>query len=306
MNQGPRLPLCGKWKACLQNRCSARLEPSTCQNTEWKTRRVNEHATPLAYRPFAESWSFPNKAKYASMRTLPDPFGIPGPSFMPSLSARTIPKFYPPDFKSACDADPNPSGRRLAPCARQPNGKEQPRVSASRPAGHSPPGGKSFHSASFEAKHRNSTTIRRAGQSRIAFRSVPRDADDCNSTVPSCVFFYQNTQNPASPDTEGGWEKMPPRCFNHNPVTGDALRRVHVHSSHKSGIGPAREVPAPPSIRGVRTRKGRNVLPPSGRQARPQHEEYPSLRPVNTEPRGDTGTRRILRVGLRTSQSRRL
>ena len=34
------------------------------------------------------------------MRTLPDPFGIPGPSFMPSLSARTIPKFYPPDFGS--------------------------------------------------------------------------------------------------------------------------------------------------------------------------------------------------------------
>ena len=34
------------------------------------------------------------------MRTLPDPFGIPGPPFMPSLSARTIPKFYPPDFGS--------------------------------------------------------------------------------------------------------------------------------------------------------------------------------------------------------------
>ena len=76
------------------------------------------------------------------MRTLPDPFGIPGPSFMPSLSARTLPKFYPPDFEPTYNADPNPSGRRLAPCARQPNGKEQPRVSASRPAGHSPPGGK--------------------------------------------------------------------------------------------------------------------------------------------------------------------
>ena len=71
----------------------------------------------------------------------------------------------------------------------------------------------------------------------------------------------------------------PPRCFNHNPVTGDALRRVlppqsaspptrghntkgrdalrrvHVHSSHKSGIGPTRDVPAPPSARGVRTRE---------------------------------------------------
>ena len=76
------------------------------------------------------------------MRTLPDPFGIPGPSFMPSLSARTIPKFYPPDFRPAYDTDPNPSGRRLAPCAHQPNGKEHPRVAASRPAGHSPPDGK--------------------------------------------------------------------------------------------------------------------------------------------------------------------
>ncbi len=152
------------------------------------------------------------------------------------------------------------------------------------------PAEKSFHSASFEAKHRNSTTIRRAGQSRIAFRSVPRDADDCNSTVPSFVFLPQNTQNPASPDTEGGWEKMssPPRCFNHNPVTGDALHRVHVHSSHRSGIGPARDVPAPPSARGVRTRKVATCYDrpgdrPTPKQARPQHEEYPSLRPVNTE-----------------------
>ena len=82
---------------------------------------------------------------------------------------------------------------------------------------------------------------------------------------------------------------MSSRCFNHNPVTGDALRRVrlphaYTHFSHKSGIGPARDVPAPPSARGVRTRKGRNVLRPTGRQAHPQHEEYPSLRPVNTEP----------------------
>ena len=174
------------------------------------------------------------------------------------------------------------------------------------------PAEKSFHSASLETKHRNSTTIRRAGQSRIAFRSVPRDADDCNSTVPSCVFLPQNTQNPASPDTEGGWEKMPSRCFNHNPVTGDALRRVlppqsaspptrghntkgrdalrrvHVHSSHKSGIGPTRDVPAPPSARGVRTREVATCYDrpgdrPTPKQARPQHEEYPSLRSVNTE-----------------------
>ena len=134
--------------------------------------------------------------------------------------------------------------------------------------------------------------------------------------IPPCrraFFFYQNTQNPASPDTEGGWEKMPPppRCFNHNPVTGDALRRVHVHSSHKSGIGPTRDVPAPPSVRGVRTREVATCYDrpgdrPTPKQARPQHEEYPRLRPVNTEPRGDTGTRRLFRVGLRTSQSRRL
>ena len=76
------------------------------------------------------------------------------------------------------------------------------------------------------------------------------------------LFLPQNTQNPASPDTEGGWGKMSSRHFNHNPVTGNALRRVHpvhpahahTHFSHKSGIGPAREVPTPPSARGVRTR----------------------------------------------------
>ena len=93
---------------------------------------------------------------------------------------------------------------------------------------------------------------------------------------------------------------MPPRCFNHNPVTGDALRRVHVHFSHRSGIGPARDVPAPPLAHGVRTRKGRNLLQPTGKR-HPYHS--PRLRPVNTEPRGDTGTRSFFRVGLRTSQS---
>ena len=51
----------------------------------------------------------------------------------------------------------------------------------------------------------------------------------------------------------------------------------------KHDVGPAHDVPAPPLAHGVRTRKGRNVLPPSGRQAHPQHEEYPNLRPVNTE-----------------------
>ena len=87
---------------------------------------------------------------------------------------------------------------------------------------------------------------------------------------------------------------MSSRHFNHNPVTGEGrapsrpLASPHVHFSHRSGIGLARDVPAPPSARGVRTRKGRNVLRPTGRQAHPQHEESPSLRPVNTEPRGDT------------------
>ena len=69
---------------------------------------------------------------------------------------------------------------------------------------------------------------------------------------------------------------MSSRCFNHNPVTGDALRRIrlphaHTHFSHKSGIGPARDVPAPPSARDVRTREGHNMLRPRERtNARPQ------------------------------------
>ena len=178
------------------------------------------------------------------------------------------------------------------------------------------PAEKSFHSASLETKHRNSTTIRRAGQSRIAFRSVPRDADDCNSTVPSCVFLPQNTQNPASPDTEGGWEKMPSRCFNHNPVTGDALRRVlppqsaspptrghntkgrdalrrvHVHSSHKSGIGPTRDVPAPPSARGVRTREVATCYDRPGDRLTPNMKSTPAsgrLTRSRAETRGHGG-----------------
>ena len=87
---------------------------------------------------------------------------------------------------------------------------------------------------------------------------------------------------------------MPSRHFNHNPVKGEGrapsrpLASPHVHFSHRSGIGPARDVPAPPSARGVRTRKGRNLLQPTGKR-HPYHS--PSLRPVNTEPRGDTGTR---------------
>ena len=55
----------------------------------------------------------------------------------------------------------------------------------------------------------------------------------------------------------------------------------------------ARDVPAPPSARGVRTRKGRNLLQPTGKR-HPYHS--PSLRPVNTEPRGDTGTRSFLEL----------
>ena len=61
---------------------------------------MSTHATHPTYSALSEDWSFSIEAKYASMRTLPDPFGIPGPSFMPSLSARTLPKFYPPDFGS--------------------------------------------------------------------------------------------------------------------------------------------------------------------------------------------------------------
>ena len=92
---------------------------------------------------------------------------------------------------------------------------------------------------------------------------------------------------------------MSSRHFNHNPVTGEGrapsrpLASPHVHFSHRSGIGPARDVPAPPSARGVRTREVATCYDrpgdrPTPKQAHPQHEESPSLRPVNTEPRGDT------------------
>ena len=64
---------------------------------------------------------------------------------------------------------------------------------------------------------------------------------------------------------------MSSRHFNHGPVSihreGRASARPltspQVHSSHRSGIGPARNVPAPPSARGVQTREGRNLLRPT-------------------------------------------
>ena len=60
---------------------------------------------------------------------------------------------------------------------------------------------------------------------------------------------------------------MPSRCFNHDSTTthtwgkreGRAparpLASLHIHSSHRSGVGLERNVPAPPSARDVRTRK---------------------------------------------------
>ena len=149
------------------------------------------------------------------------------------------------------------------------------------------PAEKSFHSASLETKHRNSTTIRRAGQSRIAFRSVPRDADDCNSTVPSCIFLPEHTESGfAGHRRRLGKDAVPalqPQPCHRGRAPSRPLAAPHVHFTHRSGIGPAHDVPAPPSARGVRTWEGRNLLRPSGRQAHPQHEEYPNLRPVNTE-----------------------
>ena len=143
------------------------------------------------YSALSEDWSFSIEAKYASMRTLPDPFGIPGPSFMPSLSARTIPKFYPPDFGSHTMRVQTLQVGGWRPVRASQMAKNSPASPRVVRRGTARPAEKSFHSASFEAKHRNSTTIRRAGQSRIAFLSVPRDADDCNSTVPSCVFYHR-------------------------------------------------------------------------------------------------------------------
>ena len=61
--------------------------------------------------------------------------------------------------------------------------------------------------------------------------------------------------------------------------------------SMKNGESPANHAPHGPGARCTRAALGawrpnvggRNVLRPSGRQAHPQHEEYPNLRPVNTE-----------------------
>ena len=221
---------------------------------------MNEHVTHLTYSAFSEDWSFSIEAKYASMRTLPDPFGIPGPSFMPSLSARTLPKFYPPDFGSHTMRVQTLQVGGWHPMRANQMAKNSPASPRVVRRGTARPAEKSFHSASFEAKHRNSTTIRRAGQSRIAFRSVPRDADDCNSTVPSCVFFLpEHTESGfAGHRRRLGKDAAPapmlqPQPCHRGRVPSRPLASPHVHFSHRSGIGPARDVPAPPSARDVRT-----------------------------------------------------
>ena len=239
MNQGPRLPLCGKWKACLQNRCSARLEPSTCQNTEWKTRHVNEHATPLAYRPFAESWSFPNKAKYADAYVAGSPLGFPAPrpcrplgrrhsrSSIPLGPSATQTHSQRPLRVVVDGMCPSTKWQRTTPRLRESSGRAQPARRKNRFI--RPPWRPNAEILPQSAGPDNPES--RSG----AYRGTRTIA------IPPCrraFFLPQNTQNPASPDTEGGWEKMssPPRCFNHNPVPGDALRRVrsppHMSISH--------------------------------------------------------------------------
>ena len=232
---------------------------------------MSTHATHPTYSALSEDWSFSIEAKYASMRTLPDPFGIPGPSFMPSLSARTIPKFYPPDLGSAWKYGPKPfrseagalcaptKWQRTAPRFRESSGGAQPARRKTVSLGLLGDQTLKFYHNPPDRTIPNRVPERTEGHGRLQFhRTVVR-------------FLPQNTQNPALPDTEGGWEKMSSRHFNHNPVTGEGrapsrpLASPHVHSSHRSGIGPARDVPAPPSARGARTQEVRNLLRPRER-----------------------------------------
>ena len=239
------------------------------------------------------------------MRTLPDPFGIPGPSFMPSLSARTIPKFYPPDFEPAWKYGPKPfrseAGVLCAPAKWQ---RTTPRLRES--------------SGVAQPARRKNRFIRPPWRpnTEILPQSAGPDNPESRSgayrwtrtiAIPSCrraFFTIEHTESGfAGHRRRLGKDAAPmlqPQPCHRGRAPSRPLASPHVHFSHRSGIGPARDVPAPPSARGVRTRKGRNLLQPTGKR-HPYHS--PSLRPVNTEPRGDTGTRSFFRVGLRTSQS---
>ena len=255
------------------------------------------------YSALSEDWAFSIEAKYASMRTLPDPFGIPGPSFMPSLSARTIPKFYPPDlgttwkcgskpFRSEADALCAPDKwQRTAPRLRESSGGAQPARRKIVSFGllgdqtlkfyHNPPGRTIPNHVSERTRaYRGTRTI----------------------TIPPCRRAFFTTEHTESGSAGHrrrlGKDVVPmlqPQPCHRGRAPSRPLASPHVHFSHRSGIGPARDVPAPPSARGVRTRKGRNLLQPTGKR-HPYHS--PSLRPVNTEPRGGTKTRRCFESWL--------
>ena len=75
----------------------------------------------LVFHFSIRNFRFPTKLLYVLLRTLPDPFGIPGtPRSLRLLVRDGLPGFYPPVLQPTHDARiPGPSGRWLTDGTRQ-------------------------------------------------------------------------------------------------------------------------------------------------------------------------------------------
>ena len=219
------------------------------------------------------------------MRTLPDPFGIPGPlvhalpfrkdtpEVLPSRLRTRIRCGFKP-FRSEAGALCAPAKwQRTAPRFRESPGGAQPARRKNRfirppwrpnveilpqSAGPDNPESRSgayrgtwtiaiqpYHRTFFTTEHTESGF---AGHRRRLKKDVvpilqpqpcqrggTRSVASCRRSLPVC-------QRGATTH-RGGTRSV---ASAHHPT--------HIHISHRSGIGPARDVPAPPSARGVRTR----------------------------------------------------
>ena len=230
---------------------------------------------------------------------------------MSSLSARTIPKFYPPDFEPAWKYGPKPfrseagalcaptKWQRTAPRLRESSGGAQPARRKTVSLGllgdqtlkfyHNPPG----------RTIPNRVSERTEGHGRLQFhRAVVR------------FFTTEHTESGfAGHRRRLGKDVVPmlqPQPCHRGRAPSRPLVSPHIHSSHRSGIGPARDAPAPPSARGVRTREVATCYDRLDDRPTPNMRSTPASGRL-TRSRAETwGHGVFFRVGLRTSQSRRL
>ena len=127
---------------------------------------------------------------------------------------------------------------------------------------------------SAPASGRLTRSARRHGGTESGFEVGLRAVSPTLRPLGKGLFTTEHTETPFGRHGRGRG-----RCASHDSTTFPS----HTLDLLDSIGGPARDVPAPPSARGVRTREGRNLLRPTEQQAHLQHGECPSLRPINTE-----------------------